>query len=109
MKEFPDILNVKHKEQFNVIYINRVLCYLRKEIYEHVIREDENTYFDLEKFGRVYFENKKNREDLINKLVDDIIPEITNLGWKCKISFGGTALFIYSSENPPPSCWDDGL
>lgn len=109
MKEFPNILNVKHKKQFISIYIDRVMCYLRKEIYEHVISEDENSYFDLEKFGRVYFKNKKNREELVNKLADDIIPEISKLGWKCKRSFGGTALFIYSSENPPPSCWDDGL
>ena len=74
-----------------------------------MIREDENTYFDLEKFGCIYFKNKKNKEELLHKLLNDIIPEITKLGWKCKKSFGGTALFIYSSENPPPSCWDDGL
>jgi hypothetical protein len=109
MKEFPNIINVKNKNHFSLYYNNTVMCYLRKEIYEHIIREDENTYFDLDKFGRVYFENKKNREEILNKLVDDIIPEITNLGWNCKRSFGGTALFIYSTEKPPPSCWDDGL
>jgi len=35
--------------------------------------------------------------------------ELEELGWKCKKSFGQTALFIYSTENPPPSCWDDSL
>lgn len=108
MKEFPTILNIKHKVRFQEIYYNRVLCYLRKTVYEHVIREDENSYFDLEKFGRLYF-NEKNREELVKKLSTTVQYELENLGWKCKVSFGGTALFIYSSENPPVSCWDDGF
>ena len=35
--------------------------------------------------------------------------ELVKLGWKCKTSFGGTGLFIYSTEEPPPSCWEEGL
>jgi hypothetical protein len=109
MKEFPNTLDVKNKESFHILHYNRVLCYLRKEIYEHIIRNDENSYFDLEKFGSLHF-NKKNRKELTNKLNIDIQEELTNkLGWKCKCSFGGTALFIFSSVNPPSSCWDDGL
>ena len=38
-----------------------------------------------------------------------IIKELEELGWKCKLSYGQTALFIYSTENPPPSCWDDSF
>lgn len=109
MKEFPNILSVKNKDSFPYIYYNRVLCYFRKEIYEHVISHDENSYYDLENFGRKFFKDHKDRVDLVNKLSASIVDELVNLGWKCKLSFGGTALFIYSTENPPPSCWDDGL
>jgi len=37
-------------------------------------------------------------ESIVADLVD-------NLGWKCKLSFSDTGLFVYSTENPPPSCW----
>ena len=104
MKEFPDILNVKEKEKFPTIYYNRVLCYLRRDIYEHVISHDENSYFDLDKFSRTYYKDSK-----ISELSESIIPELEKLGWKCKLSFGGTALFIYSTDKAPASCWDDSL
>ena len=109
MKEFPNILNVKHKESFPELHYNRVLCYLRKAVYEHVIIHDENSYFDLEKFGSLHFKEQKNREELVTRLSSVIQKELEKLGWKCKCSFGGTALFIYSSEKTPVSCWDDGL
>tara|TARA_B110000908_G_C10107471_1_gene381452 strand:- start:137 stop:466 length:330 start_codon:yes stop_codon:yes gene_type:complete len=109
MKEFPLILDVKEKERFIDIYYNRVLCYLRKAIYEHVISHDENSYFDLEQFGRDHYKDNKDREKTISKLSESIIPELEKRNWKCKLSFGGTALFIYSTDKPPPSCWDDGF
>ena len=109
MKEFPTIFNTKQKKHFPDIYFTRVLCYLRREIYEHVLNQDENNYFDIEKFSRKYYKNNKDRDKIMLKLSNSIIQEIENFGWKCKLSFGGTALFIYSSEKPPPSCWDDGL
>lgn len=108
MKELPIILHVKNKDRFSEIYYNRVLCYLRKAVHEHVISKEENSCFDMEQFGRLYF-NDKNRVELTKKLSVAIQEELEELGWKCKLSFGDTALFIYSTEKPPPSCWDDGL
>lgn len=108
MKELPSILNVKNKNNFSKIYYTRVVSYLRKAIYEHIISKDENSYFDLEQFGRQYF-NEKDRVDLTKKLSVKIRSELEKLGWKCKLSFGQTALFVYSTDNPPPSCWEDGL
>lgn len=103
MKQFPSALNVKNKNKFSLLYDNRVLCYLRKKIYEHIIKENENNYFDLDVFSKKH--NVKNIENLIVT----IIKELNNIGWKCKLSFGGTGLFIYSTDIPPSSCWDDGL
>lgn len=101
MKEFPSILDVKYKDNFPDAYYNRVLFYLRRDIYEHIISEDENNYFDLEKFQIKYKLSTENRD----KMGQQIIKELEKLGWKCKLSFGDTGLFIYSSENPPKSCW----
>jgi hypothetical protein len=107
MKEFPSILRVRNIEKFSDIYYSRVLCYLRKVIYEHVISHDENSYFDIQKFCCEYY--KKETSNITSRLAESIIPELELLGWKCKLSFGGTALFIFSTETSPPSCWDDGL
>ena len=109
MEELPIILHVKNKDIFSTLFYNKVFCYLRKSIYEHVISKDENSFFDLEQFGKLYFNDNTNRVDLITKLSTEIQLELKELGWNCKLSYGGTALFIYSTDNPPPSCWDDGL
>jgi hypothetical protein len=106
MKEFPEILNVNNKDKFEDIYNNRMTSYLRQKIYEHVIKNDQNNYFDLDNFRGSY--KIKNIED-IKKMTNTIIEELCLLGWKCKLSYGGTALFIYSSDKPPSSCWDDEL
>ena len=34
MKEFPPILSTRHINKFTEIYYNRVLCYLRRDLYE---------------------------------------------------------------------------
>jgi len=102
MKEFPQFLNIKNIELFKDIRYNRIVCYLRKQLYEHMIGNDENNYFDIDKFSTTYNVKLDDKDQMINK----IITELSQLGWKCKLSFGGTGLFIYSSENPPASCWE---
>jgi len=102
MKEFPECLNVKNKESFGGIRYNRILCYLRRQLYEHIICNDENNYFDFEKFRKSY----SILQDDNNKMINSVVEELIELGWKCKLSFGGTGLFIYSSPNPPSNCWE---
>ena len=103
MKDFPLSLNVKNKKNFPKVYDNRMLCYLRKEIYEHVIHKTENSYFELDKFEVKYTCH------ITDSMIDIIISELNVLGWNCKKTCANTALFIYSTPNPPSSCWDDGL
>lgn len=102
MNEFPYTLNVSNKNNFPEIHYNKILCLLRKKIYNHIIKEDENNYFDLDIFNKSFVKDKK----ILDKMLIVIMKELIELGWKCKLSFGGTALFIYS-ENLPTSCWDD--
>ena len=100
MKEFPSLLNVLNKEKFKDIYEERVLCYLRRDIYEHILSHEEKDYFSLDEFNK-----KIENMELVKKLVDKLIPELEKLNWKCKYSYGDTALFIYSTERPPDNCW----
>lgn len=106
MKEFPSLLNVNNKKNFPKLFYNRYLCYLRRDIYEHMIRwtdlKSENNYFELDRFQR----DNKIPNDLFKKMRNVIIKELQTLGWKCKLSYADTGLFIFSSESPPPSCWD---
>ena len=102
MKQFPTILNVNNKDKFSDTYYNRILCYLRKEIFEHILINTENEFFDLERFKKI----KKLNELQYLTISKQIISELENIGWKCKLSYGNTALFIYSTDLPPPSCWD---
>ena len=47
---------------------------------------------------------------LTKKLVKEVIIELEKLGWTCKISFGGTGVFIYGNpDNPPSNCFEDSI
>jgi hypothetical protein len=107
MKEFPIRLNVINKDEFEQIHMQRTICYLRKDLFEHIICKDENDYFDLGAFTSNYFHSKNTEVALT--LFTQMKSELAKLGWKCKTSFGGTGMFIYSSAEPPPSCYEEGL
>ena len=77
--------------------------YSRQDIYETLIkRKTENDYIDLDLVLRQYCDNNT---CMLKKIIDTITEELHTLGWKTKLSFGDTGLFIYSTENPPTSCW----
>ena len=106
MKQFPPFLEVKKKENLKAVYYHRLQGILREDICTYILRRDsENTFWDLDKFNIKHLKEM----DKLKGIVDGIVKELILLGWKCKYSYGGTALFIYSSEDPPPSCWEDGL
>ena len=103
MKEFPSHFKPENKGDFSEYRYKRNLAYMRKEIFELVLKGNENDYFDLDIFRKTYCIE---RSDLKNMLIK-IMEELTNLGWNVKTSFGETGLFIFSSEKPPESCHDD--
>jgi hypothetical protein len=43
--------------------------------------------------------------EIIKKMANVVMDELSKKGWKCTLSYGDTALFIYSSDNPPTGCW----
>jgi hypothetical protein len=103
MKSFPQEINVKNLHNFAKINNDRIINIIRNEIYETLIkRKSENEYIDLDKLSKDYCYNNMNT---ISKIITDISEELHQLGWKTKLSFGDTGLFIYSTEDPPTSCW----
>mgnify|MGYP001167391309 CR=1 FL=1 len=106
MKFFPATIKPENKNNFPKVHEGRTRCYLRRAIYEHLIgRQTEEEYFSLEDFSK----RLALSIELAKKLGNSLIPELEKLGWKCKTTYGGTALFIYSTDQPPKNCWEDGF
>jgi transcriptional antiterminator len=105
MKEFSKKLEVNNKNTFHKYRFERNLAYLRREITENMLLGNEEDYFDLENFRNKFNISK---EDLSN-MVEIVKKELEKLNWNTKLSFGSTALFIYSSEDPPSNCYPDEI
>lgn len=103
MHSFPDHIKIENIKLFPTINYSRILELFREEIYITLLtRKDENEYIDLDTFSRKHCNNKSH---IIMKLVEDVEKELSDLGWKTKLSFADTGLFIYSTDNQPVSCW----
>lgn len=98
MESFGSELNVLNKDYFKSIFKERCLEKLRKHIYNFMLeRNKENDFFDIDIFNRKYIKNM----DIMNELVNKAVIELLELGWKTHIGFGGTGLYIYSSDELP--------
>ncbi len=104
MQTFPYNLTPQYKKSFKLLNVDRLKCLLRQDLYNHIISKEEKDYFSLDEFYNLIGSMQEGKE-----IVKEIIKELVNMGWKCKTSFGGTGLFIYSTENPPPNCFDDAM
>ena len=104
MKHFPAKLRPENKETFASLNYDRVKCYLRRDIYEHIISHEEKDYFELDAFNK----DRINDMDKVTQMVTELMKELEQLGWNCQLSYGGTGLFIYENE-PPSNCFPDGF
>ena len=114
MIAFPSTFNVKNKKSLNKLQLGSALRDLRKTISQHMMSynyekdntDTENNYVELDSF----WNNWPGIEETNRvKIVETVIEDLQELGWNTKTSFGGTALFIYSTKEPPKSCWPDGM
>lgn len=112
MNKFPKEIDIKNKTldeyQLNFKSFNdeRILKLFRSEIYDHLIsRSEENDYFDIEGFCKKY---KYERDDFTS-ILNKVLIELQKIGWKTELSYGDSAVFIYSTEEKPRSCWNDEL
>ena len=101
MKSLPEEIDVSNIKNFQNLYYEDVLCSFRKYVYDTIVkRKDETEYVDLD-FLKKYF----TKHLCSKKIVEKICSELHELGWKTKLSYGDTGLFIYTTENPPHNCW----
>jgi hypothetical protein len=101
MLNFPKEISTSNKKNFRDLNKNRLLSLLRNEIYNLILnRNDENEYYALDIFEITY-----NCKYFMHEIISNVISELNEIGWKTKLSFGDTGLFIYSTSEPPRSCW----
>ena len=103
MKEFSKKLIPENKLKFSNFLFERRLAYLRRDITENILLNNEEIFFDLEQFRNCHSMST----DDISKMSSIIIKEIEHIGWKTKLTYGNTAMFIYSTEQPPPNCYEE--
>lgn len=102
MNSFGQELHVLNKDNFEDLFKETYMMKLRKKIHLFMIsNRNENDFFDIEKFNRKYIRNMNKTNDMIN----EVIFELNQLGWKTHIGFGGTGLYIYSSDELPLGAW----
>jgi hypothetical protein len=99
MTHFPHVKDIDKFEQMNYDRIKNILT---TDIYNLIIsRKTENEYFDLDTFNMKTNVSMK----VLYQMIKEIMIELEKSGWKTKLSFGDTGLFIYSTEEHPKSCW----
>lgn len=97
MEEFSLDIHVSKKGNFsNIKYIN-LLSKLRKHLYNFILDGNESSFFDIDIFNRRYVKDI----NMMNNMINQVITELNHLGWNTYIGFGGTGLYIYSSEELP--------
>ncbi len=98
MDRFGDDLNVLNKDRLRDLWMTEMMCKLRKHIYNFMLsRTRESDFFDIDTFNRKYVNNINVTNDLVNTAVEELV----GLGWKTHIGFGGTGLYVYSSDELP--------
>ena len=100
MQEFPKSLSTENTLQFSELLKDYYLQQMRQDIYIHILRNNQNDFFDIELFDRKYVKDIK----VTDKFIEIMITELEHLGWKTFLGYGGTGLFIYDKEKPT-SAW----
>ena len=95
MKKFPSKLSPVNISLFNSYNTSRITRCLRRRIYEWMVSDDFKTRcFDLQ--TTLYPEH----------VIDNISKELNSLGWKTKIAFAYSCLYIYKEDDENPCKWD---
>lgn len=97
MNKFPEFISEKNRTQFAGILEEKILQKLREDIVDTVLHDDSSNFYDISLF-------KYSKHRNIIKLVKQVMKELDELGWKTKLSYGDTALFIYTGS-VPVNCW----
>ena len=101
MEQLPEQLNVKNIELFSSILDLEHKRMMRKEIYMMILKRNESDFFDIDNFNRRYIKNMEKSTEMAKSICE----ELETLGWKTFFGFGGTGLYVYSTEDLPPGAY----
>lgn len=94
-------LHVEQKDSFPERRRAFCLRKLRSHVARWMVDGNENDFFDLDEFNRTYVHDMP----LTQSLVETLTNELHTLGWKTFLGFGGTGLYVYSSEERPANAY----
>ena len=102
MKKFPSKLLPENISLFNSYNTTRITRYLRRRIYEWMISDDFATRcFDLQ-----MSQGQLQMSQYPSHVIDNISKELNLLGWKTKIAFAYSSLYVYKEDDENPCKWD---
>lgn len=87
MKSFPRKLIPRNRIHFAEYLQKRQLAILRDEVYEYMLSERTDGW-DIPK-------------DIDLKLIDKLREELEDLGWKTRVAFANSTLFIFQEGEEP--------
>ncbi len=96
-----EIQNASNKHNFKQLLFEHHFKLLTENIALHVLKNDEKDFYDLEKFQRLY---KISNLDL-DKMIEEIKTKLKEKGYNTFLGFGGTGLFIFTSEEKPQGAY----
>ena len=116
MKKFPSKLLPENISLFDSYNTTRIIRYLRRRIYEWMISDDFVTRcFDLQlsqgqlqtSQGQLQTsQGQLQTSQYPSHVIDSISKELNLLGWKTKIAFAYSSLYIYKEDDENPCKWD---
>lgn len=89
MKEFPEALRPKYRHLFDEMAFTQQLENWRKKVFSYIINHETRG---------LTLTNDENYQKIDNRILNVITDELKQLGWKTKLAFNGTVLFIFDQE-----------
>lgn len=88
MKDFPENLRPKYRHLFDQLAFDQQLQKWRQKVFSYIIHHETR--------GLTITDD--NYQKIDSKVLSTIINELNELGWKTKLAFNGTVLFIFEQE-----------
>ena len=99
MKLFPKDLKPENQNEFPQILKERYLSYLREEIYDYILRNNERDFVDIQNLFQKKDIEIKSLD--IQEMANIMVEELQNLGWKTELIFNKKGLIVYTGDNVP--------
>lgn len=97
MNTFPLEIHVRNRKKFSKILKEHIIKYLRQQLYDHILKGNQQEQFSLLEFNDKYLGDK----NILVEIVTLLLEELHELGWKTKILGCYDWLLIYDDDGGP--------